>query len=201
MHHDEPVGERERLVVVVGHEQRGEPEPHEERAQLGDQPFAQRAVERAERLVEHEQPRLGGERAGERDALLLAARELADAPVLEAGEPDERECVAGARRRSSAAASRCMRSPKRDVAQHVAVGEQRVVLEHEPEARDGAGGTRARSSPSHATTPARVGLEPGDRAQQRALAAAARTEDADDLAVGDVEVDAVDRGDAVVRDA
>ena len=54
-----------------------EPEPHEQRAQLGDEPLAQRAVERAERLVEHEQPRRGRERAGERDPLLLAARQLA----------------------------------------------------------------------------------------------------------------------------
>ena len=42
VHHDEPVGEGERLVVVVGHEQGGEPEAHEERAELGDQPLAQR---------------------------------------------------------------------------------------------------------------------------------------------------------------
>ncbi len=79
MHDDQAVGERERLVVVVGHEQRRHLEPHEERAQLGDQPFAQRAVERTQRLVEHEQPRLGREGAGERHPLLLAAGELADA--------------------------------------------------------------------------------------------------------------------------
>jgi len=29
--HDEPIGEREGFVVIVGHEQRGQSEPHEQR--------------------------------------------------------------------------------------------------------------------------------------------------------------------------
>ena len=38
--------------------------------------LAQAGVERGERLVEQHETRLAGEGAGERDALLLAAREL-----------------------------------------------------------------------------------------------------------------------------
>ena len=133
VHDHEPVGQRERLVVVVGHEQGGEPEPYEERAQLGDEALAERAIERAQWLVEHEQPRFGRERAGERDPLLFSARELADAATLEAGEPDQREGVAGAGV-DLGAREALHAQPERDVALHVAVGEQRVVLEHEPEA-------------------------------------------------------------------
>ena len=54
--------------------------------QLGDELLAQHAVERAERLVEHEEARVGRERTGEGHALLLAARELAHRAPLEAGE-------------------------------------------------------------------------------------------------------------------
>ena len=133
VHHDDPVGERERLVVVVGHEQDREAEADEERAQLGDEPLAERAVERAERLVEHEQARRGRERAGERDALLLAARELGDPAVLEAGESDERERRRARARRLRRADAAASAARTRTLPEHVAVREQRVVLEHEPE--------------------------------------------------------------------
>ena len=45
---------------------------------------AQAQVERAERLVEQQRPRPVDERAGERDALLLAAGELRRLALLEA---------------------------------------------------------------------------------------------------------------------
>ena len=59
-----------------------------------EQPVAEAAVERAERLVQEEDPRLGCERARERDALLLAAGERRHRAALEAGEPDELEQLA-----------------------------------------------------------------------------------------------------------
>ena len=48
-------------------------------------------VERAERLVEQQHARLDRQRPGERDALALAARELARVALLEARELDEIE--------------------------------------------------------------------------------------------------------------
>ena len=56
--------------------------------------LAQLEVERAERLVEQQHARMVHERAPERDALLLAARELPRLPLREAGEPDELEHLA-----------------------------------------------------------------------------------------------------------
>ena len=138
----------------------------------------------------------GRERARERHALLLAAGEIAHASVLESLQPDERErrarpCV-GVRARDALHAQ-----PERDVAEHVAVLEQRMVLEHEPEA---AAVRRRRGDVDaverHASV--RLGDEAGDGAEQRALAAAARPEHADDLAVGDLHVDGVEREEVAV---
>ena len=61
----------------------------EDVAQLGEQLGARRGVEGAERLVEQQQPRREGERAGEADALRLAAGEAcAAAPVGELAEAE-----------------------------------------------------------------------------------------------------------------
>ena len=74
-HHGDAVAERERLRLVVRDVHRGHAELVEEATEIVEQPVAEPAVERAERLVEEEDARLGCERARESDALLLAARE------------------------------------------------------------------------------------------------------------------------------
>ena len=72
----DPVGELERLVLVVGDEDRGLAGAVVDLAQPAAQVLAHLGVERPERLVEEEHARLDRERAGERDALALAAGEL-----------------------------------------------------------------------------------------------------------------------------
>ena len=71
------VGDLHRLLLVVRDEDRRHVhlvvEPAQPLAQLG----ADAGVERAERLVEEQDPRLDGQRAGERHALALPAGELA----------------------------------------------------------------------------------------------------------------------------
>src|SRR5690606_22265636 len=71
---------------------------HERRAALAvqlleqlDDRFAGRRVEVARRLVGEQDSRLVDERAGERDALLLAARKLRRIVVEPVGEPDAGE--------------------------------------------------------------------------------------------------------------
>ena len=59
--------------------------------------LAQAQVERAERLVEQQGARAVDERAGERDALLLAAGELAGLALAEVAELHQLERLAGAR--------------------------------------------------------------------------------------------------------
>ena len=76
VHHADAVGDRQRLGLVVGDEQRGDPEPLLDAADLAAQLVADARVERRERLVEQQHGRLDRQRAGDRDALLLAAGEL-----------------------------------------------------------------------------------------------------------------------------
>ncbi len=64
------------LFLVVGDEQRGDVQLVVQAAQPAAQLLAHLGVERAERLVEQQHARLDGERAGERDALALAAGKL-----------------------------------------------------------------------------------------------------------------------------
>ena len=75
-HDHDPVGQRERLLLVVGDVDRGDPELALDRPDLLAQDDPDLGVERRQRLVEEQDLRLDGERAGERDALLLAARQL-----------------------------------------------------------------------------------------------------------------------------
>ena len=60
-------------------------------AQLVLQLSTQLQVERAERLVEHQHRRPGGERPGERDPLLLAARELRRPALRQMRQMHQRE--------------------------------------------------------------------------------------------------------------
>src|SRR5207237_2401766 len=85
------VGEGERLVLIVGDEDAGQADAVMEGAQPFAQGDADAGVERAERLVEEQQPGLNGEGAGEGDALALTAGELRREAPLEAGELDEVE--------------------------------------------------------------------------------------------------------------
>src|SRR5262249_40996426 len=89
--HGDAVCDLHRLLLVV----RDEDRRHVHLLVQAAQPVAQlgphAGVEGAERLVEQEDTRLRGERAGESHALPLAARELGGIAVGEARELDELE--------------------------------------------------------------------------------------------------------------
>ena len=55
--------------------------------------LARQRVERAERLVHQQRLGVGGERAGDADALLHAARKLVDHAVAKFGEADQRQLL------------------------------------------------------------------------------------------------------------
>ena len=88
-HDHEPVGDGERLFLVVRHHDGGEAELALQLADLDPHLLAQLGVEVRQRLVEEEHVGPDRERAGERDALLLAARELARQALRVAVEPHE----------------------------------------------------------------------------------------------------------------
>src|SRR5204863_9857272 len=130
------------------------------------------------------------ERARERHPLLLSARELSRKAPLEPGELQEREHFLDARPRvSSTDAARI--EAERDVVTHRHVREQCVALEDEADAtRVGRGLRHVATADQHAS--AIRFRETGEDAQQRRLAAAARAEEADELAGRDGQRDAVE---------
>ena len=74
--HGDAVAEREGLGDVVGHEHDGRAQPALQLGELHLQLGAHQRVDRAEGLVHQQHRRLGGERAGHPDTLLLAAGQL-----------------------------------------------------------------------------------------------------------------------------
>ena len=91
VHDRDPVGHRQRLLLVVGDVDEGDPDLALDPLQLDLQPLAQLQVERAERLVEQQHLGQVDQRPGQRDALLHAARELVRAPVDLGREADPLE--------------------------------------------------------------------------------------------------------------
>ena len=96
-HHEHAVGEEHRLAQVVGDEADGDLARGVQVADHAPQLLAGERVERAERLVEHQQLRLVDQRAAERGALLHAAGQLPGIFVALAAEADRGQQVFGAR--------------------------------------------------------------------------------------------------------
>ena len=169
-------------------QQRARPGRAQDRGDLLAQPLAQAGVERGERLVEQHDLGVGGQRAGQRDPLALAARELVRVAVGAAGEPDELEAL------GHALAGRV--APKPTLPATVRCGNSAPCWKTMP-MRRASGSTQA---PAPGDRPpgdphgARVGaLEAGDHPQQRRLARAARAEHREEAAALEPQVDAVDR--------
>ena len=194
VHDRDPVAHAQRLVLVVGDEQEGDPDLALDRLQLDLHRPAQLEVEGRERLVEQQHLRPVDQRAGERDALSLAAGELGR-PVLGArAELHQLEHLADALVDAGAVDALAAQA-ERDVAAHVEVLEERVALEDGVDValvRRGAGDVVA--ADLHGAGGGVV--EAGDHPQRGGLAAARRAQQREELAGRDVEVDVVDDGGA-----
>ena len=185
-----------RQLGVVGH---GHDRPallHEGLEELEDD-IRRRRVEVARRLVGDEQGRVVGQRTGDRDALLLptggARRQLAcligHAHALEQAHGP---LVSLARRPQPAEVHR-----QHHVLDH---GQRRQQLEEleddadRPAAPDGgpALGQEAQVLAGNGHHPGRRAVDAGDHVHERRLAAARPTDDADELAGVDLEIDAIE---------
>ncbi len=196
VHHQHALRERHRLDLVVRDvEARGAEAPMQ-LLDLEAHLHAQLGVEIRKRLVEQEHRGLAHDRPTHRDTLALAARELPRRAREQRRELQDaggdfdalRDLLLG-----EAADAQAVRH----VVEHAHVRIERVVLEHH---RDVA---VLRLQSVHHARPdgdlaARDLLQSRDHAQQRGLAATGRTDDDDELAVGDAHVDAVDHCDAAV---
>jgi hypothetical protein len=161
----------------MGDHQGGDPLLDEDLAQLGAQRCARRGVERGQRLVEQEQCRLGRQRARERHALGLSARQLGH---WARGEVPCVCCTQGVLHPRDPLGSRQGPQAEGDVGGDIQMGEQRMVLEQVADAS--APGWHDHASPLAPTCPGEVDgslverLEAGEAAQERGLARTGGTE-------------------------
>ena len=102
LEHGDPVAHRHRLDLVVGDVDRGDAELALQAGDLGAHLHAQLGVEVGERLVHQERRRLAHDGPAHRDALALAARELAGLAVEVRLELEDRRRLAHPARRSPA---------------------------------------------------------------------------------------------------
>ena len=187
IHDGDAVADRVRLLLVVGDEDGRDAEPLLQVAQLAPHLHAQLGVEIRQGLVEEQHLGPDRHRAGDRDALLLAAGELRRPPVGESREADEVERFRhppldlGARQPP-------FLEPEGDVAPDAHMRPQGIGLEHHADvalprrqARDVVAADQ--------NAPAIGPVEAGDEAQQRRLPAAGRAEKGEELAGLDREID------------
>ena len=122
VHHADPVGDGERLLLVVGDEQGRRTDVELDPADLVAQLHADLRVQRGQRLVEQQHRGLHRQGPGQRDALLLAAGELVGVAVLELREADELEHLAAPGRAAWRSPARAARSPNATLSRTVMCG-------------------------------------------------------------------------------
>ena len=156
--------------------------PNAQQFRLHD--LARLRVERGERFVHQQDVRVHGQRARQVNALTHAARKLPRVVLLEALEPDELEQVAQMVAFGGRQTALDLEADRR-VAPHRTPRLQRVGLKDERPVR-----ARLRHAAAVDRNRSRIeGFEAVDDAQERRLPASARTDDADELAVANVDVD------------
>ncbi len=193
-HDDDPVRQRQRLLLVVGDVHGRDPELALDRADLLAQRDPDLRVERRQRLVEQQDLRLDGERPGQRDALLLAARQLVRVAVALVGQVDQLQELADLASGSSVLRSSCGPSARsRCCRRRSCSGTGRTT--GRPSRRcGGSAGCRVMSVAVDDDRARRRVLEAGDHPQGRRLAAAGRAEERDELAALGGKVEVLDRG-------
>ena len=178
VHQHHVLGERKRLGLVVSDVDRSEAEPVLQDLQLDAHLVAQLRVEVRHRLVEQHQPRLVDQRAGERDALLLAAATVASPACRARRHSPTTSRMRATRSRCSSFGTLAHLERKADVLLDRHVRPHSVGLEHHAELAllrlevDAA--RRVERHPAGDRDVALVRrLQSGDAAQDRGLAAAA----------------------------
>src|SRR5271155_1174210 len=166
-------------------------------ADLDSHLYAQRRIEIGEGLIEQERLRLAHNRAPDRDPLTLAAGKLARLAIEIVGQVQRTGRLAHFLIDDVRALSSHFERES-DVAAHAHVRIERVGLEHHGEpALRGTDIGHVLGVDEHLS--GGDVLETGDEAQKRRLATAGRPDEHRELAVFDVEIDAVDDADRAER--
>ncbi len=155
-------------------------------------------VEVAGRLVGEDQLGLGDEGAGDRDALLLAARELAGAMARAMGDADLVHHLVDTAL-ALGGGDVVVEQGQLDILAHRQLVDQVEALEDEADVGLAHVGELALREAGDLLSveqvrTARRAVEHADHVEQGRFAAARRAHDRDELALGDVKVDRVERG-------
>src|SRR5467141_2927418 len=187
---DDAVAEEDRLLDVVGDEDDGLARALPELDELFLHGLARLRIEGAEGLVHQQHLGIDRQHARERHALLHSARQLGGIVVAEVAEIHHLQVAVDRRVDPRARPALGLEAPG-DVAGHGAPGEKRELLEHHAAVRAGAADLLA----VHPDAAAALGLdEAAEDVQEGALAAAARADDGDELALAHAEaLDVEDR--------
>ena len=190
---DHPVGQGIGVDGVVGDEQPDPVEGGQVTAEVAAHVAAGADVEGGQRFVEQQQPWLGGQGPGERDALGLTAGQGSRAVAGVVGEPDPLEpgrgVGAGLDLGDAAGAQ-----TEGDVLQRGQVGEQQVVLEDDGDRsllgdHEGVGGRFVEDLAVELDAPLVDRQQPGQTAEHSALAGPVGSEHGDGLAALGGQVD------------
>src|SRR3989475_7019512 len=189
-HERDAVRHGERLELVMGHEDRGDPDLLLEALDLAAHLVAKPGVEIRERLVQEKDVRPLHERAREGDALLLATGELRGSAIEQCVDLDERGGLAHAPLALFLAHGTAKLEREADVLGDRHVRVQRVALEDHAdpaflweEVID--------TSVTEEDLSARRTVDASDHEQGRGLPAAGRPEERDELARADLEIELV----------
>ena len=196
-HHRDAVGQHHGLFLVVGDEDGRHSKLALQPADLGARLHPQRGVQIGKRLVHQKHRRVAHHGAAHRHALTLPARQFGR-PAVQQGAKVQHGGGAGHLTLDVAPAHSLRAQAERHVLAHAHVRVERIVLEHHRHV------ALMRLQPGHVTpaehdAPARRPLQPGDASQRRALAAAGRAEQGEELAMRDMEVQRMHRRHRPIR--
>ena len=192
MHHRQAIRDRESLLLVVRHVDRGEAGLLADAADLAAHLEPELRVEVREGFVEEQAARLHDERAGERDALLLPAGELVGPTrglVLHLHRGKGPADPVGGLRLADAAHA----ESEGDVLGECHVRPERVALEDHARVSLVRGNARDVLAAYEDSALIRF-VEARDVAQKRRLAASRRPEQEEELAGLDLKIDMIERG-------
>ena len=122
VHHDDAVGQRHRLGLVVGDHDDRRLDPLAQLRQLDPRPHAQRRVEVGQGLVEQEHLGPLDDRAADRDALALPARQLSGLAVEQCARSRATRAASAIRLSISSFGTRALRSPNAILSRTVMCG-------------------------------------------------------------------------------
>jgi len=187
------------IFGIMRHEQGSLAEPLENVADLLAQLAAQGGIEVGKGLIEEKQLRLGSEGPGKSETLPFTSGEFVGKTLFFPRKADKLETGADT---IGAGLFIFHDEAVIDIALNGEMGKEGSVLKDEAElARLGWDLAGDRLSGNDVTVeedlPSVGRLEPGGETQQAGLAAAALTDEGDDLAAEDIEINAIDGGDAV----